>query len=576
MSSKILKKGRNPGAVDNWLDSLGLYRKNVAYDETCLFRAVSEQLFDCQIYHERVRGECLAYARKNFSEFSHHVESEQKWHDHLELLEKHMVICRNIEIDIVSRKYKGSIIYKILYEDVFLIPNVDDIVNAMLYDKNIMTQHELLSEKNKISEDINNNEASGAVSPVEVKSPSALPLLACNVAPFPFKVAKALDPKIYRNIEYDSWGEVRREMRLGEWYYGDDKLILGTRCILNIPEKNEIHDCYIQEIIKEKNKCVVYLTQLAERRLVNYSDLSPENDAKPWPLPYRFSKNLVIAGSPHLPPTEKAPRNIKKRNKEKRRTKSFSEDGASISSKVATSSEPLENVNAYVGVPLQMQSPNESNYPNQESITEIKTEPEPLETVVMTPDIQNTPNRYQWEQPHHWHPYMPPTPDPFVWPQVPAHQSPFNFNLKPMVASAPVTPDVVPYEWKVKKLMEDNSKSQMTQTDTIQYQYQQNENYEAKMMHHERPTLCTTLTPQATPVEMFSPVMSLPPGTPVIYAPAPPEMTDMMMPSPIVYTPPVEMQYISPGPYVYPPTPPAAWYPTGVNSHGFIFPQPRP
>lgn len=35
------------------------------------------------------------------------------------------------------------------------------------------------------------------------------------IAPFPFKVAKALDPSIYRNIEYDSWGEVRR----GEFCY---------------------------------------------------------------------------------------------------------------------------------------------------------------------------------------------------------------------------------------------------------------------------------------------------------------------------------------------------------------------
>lgn len=30
------------------------------------------------------------------------------------------------------------------------------------------------------------------------------------IAPFPFKVAKALDPNIYRNIEYDSWVEMRR------------------------------------------------------------------------------------------------------------------------------------------------------------------------------------------------------------------------------------------------------------------------------------------------------------------------------------------------------------------------------
>lgn len=44
MAGKPSKKGRNPGVVDKWLDDLQLYRKNVAYDETCLFRAVSEQV----------------------------------------------------------------------------------------------------------------------------------------------------------------------------------------------------------------------------------------------------------------------------------------------------------------------------------------------------------------------------------------------------------------------------------------------------------------------------------------------------------------------------------------------------
>lgn len=29
-------------------------------------------------------------------------------------------------------------------------------------------------------------------------------------APFPFKIAKALDQNIYRNIEYDTWIEVRK------------------------------------------------------------------------------------------------------------------------------------------------------------------------------------------------------------------------------------------------------------------------------------------------------------------------------------------------------------------------------
>lgn len=39
---------------------------------------------------------------------------------------------------------------------------------------------------------------------------SAKDLLDNGITPFPYKVAKALDPDIYRNIEFDVWSELRR------------------------------------------------------------------------------------------------------------------------------------------------------------------------------------------------------------------------------------------------------------------------------------------------------------------------------------------------------------------------------
>lgn len=38
-----------------------------------------------------------------------------------------------------------------------------------------------------------------------------------GITPFPYKVAKALDPDIYRNIEYDSWSDLRKELRMRWW-----------------------------------------------------------------------------------------------------------------------------------------------------------------------------------------------------------------------------------------------------------------------------------------------------------------------------------------------------------------------
>lgn len=42
-----------------------------------------------------------------------------------------------------------------------------------------------------------------------------------GITPFPYKVAKALDPNMYRNIEFDAWNEARKELKLQNWYNGD-------------------------------------------------------------------------------------------------------------------------------------------------------------------------------------------------------------------------------------------------------------------------------------------------------------------------------------------------------------------
>lgn len=76
------------------------------------------------------------------------------------------------------------------------------------------------------------------------------------------------------------------EKRLGEWYYGDDRLVLGTCCQLKLENDSTVR-CYIQEFLKGKEKCVVYIPTCMERKIVKYADLVPQSDAVPWPLPPR-------------------------------------------------------------------------------------------------------------------------------------------------------------------------------------------------------------------------------------------------------------------------------------------------
>ncbi|XP_018327502.1 protein ovarian tumor locus-like isoform X2 [Agrilus planipennis] len=652
MSFKFGKKGKNPGAVDNWLDTLGYYRKNIAYDETCLFRAVSEQLYFSQMYHERIRKECIEYAKDNFDKFADLVKNEMEWYDHLQKLKIHMVVCDNIEIQIISKLYKRevlvfdgirlrvqdvtnnrysgtlllcktnedhydvvykreyimtagfcqSIVYSILYENVFKIENVSAIVNSMLYDKNAfalaLNNSEYSSEDGKQTKlqgrchsdnegpnelkrdrDIDeNDEEKGGRGPLDLL-----------LAPFPFKVAKALDPTIYRNIEYDTWIEVRRELRLGEWYNGDNKLILGTRCILRL--NGQDLSCYIQEHIKNEDKCVVYVTSLAEFRTVLYTDLRAEDDAKPWPLPYRFSRNLITYPTPLQLPSKEY-RNAKKR-KEKKRNKSLSESSTQSGVAVSNTSENVGEVN-------QMKDEKETlvvdaSPPSQMEHTPVQQEPE-----------------VQWM--NEWGPIAYAS-DPTMWPQSPNNpQSPHPYSYKPVVPvfTYPEPPQNIQYyynypvesysPWPTPEVMPSDINyipcENPEEVQTIPDSYSTPPKYYYYHHHHspaytnpaspcERAIVTAPMTP-TTPQVDYYPVMYPPsphPGTPIYYIPPPPptptvqpKVADLVIPmSPMsVYTPPADVQYMSPASFVFPTprTPQPAWYPSNVNSQGFVFPTP--
>lgn len=59
---KIHKRTSEP---DRWLDELGFFRKHTARDASCLFRAVSENLYNTQRYYHKVRYDCIHFMASN-------------------------------------------------------------------------------------------------------------------------------------------------------------------------------------------------------------------------------------------------------------------------------------------------------------------------------------------------------------------------------------------------------------------------------------------------------------------------------------------------------------------------------
>lgn len=238
--------------MDAYLRKLGLYRKLVAKDGSCLFRAVAEQVLHSQSRHVEVRMACIRYLRENrekfeafiegsFEEYLKRLENPQEWVGQVEIsalslmYRKDFVIYQEPNVspshvtennfpekvllrfsngnhyDIVypitykdSSAMCQSLLYELLYEKVFKT----DVTKIMMGLEASEVAEESNSEisdseddscksKSTTAADVNGLKPSGSENPKNSGNSADLPLSR--------KVLKSLSPAVYRNVEYEIW-----------------------------------------------------------------------------------------------------------------------------------------------------------------------------------------------------------------------------------------------------------------------------------------------------------------------------------------------------------------------------------
>ncbi|KAL4594030.1 putative bifunctional UDP-N-acetylglucosamine transferase and deubiquitinase ALG13 [Arapaima gigas] len=106
---KALKRYFN--SMDEYLAGIGLYRKMTARDASCLFRAVSEQLYFSQRYHHKIRRDTVTFMRANRCNFEPFVEGS--FEKYLERLEDPTETAGQVEIKALSLLYRRTfVIYR--------------------------------------------------------------------------------------------------------------------------------------------------------------------------------------------------------------------------------------------------------------------------------------------------------------------------------------------------------------------------------------------------------------------------------------------------------------------------------
>ncbi|XP_061378502.1 putative bifunctional UDP-N-acetylglucosamine transferase and deubiquitinase ALG13 isoform X1 [Danaus plexippus] len=385
---KIHKRSSEP---DRWLDEMGFFRKHTARDSSCLFRAVSENVYNTQRYFHKVRLDCVQFMAAHrhlfegslscpFDNYLKEMSNPSEWGGPIEISAMSHLYRRDFVIfeankgpqtkvcngygnttylfyspdtkhfDAVYTKdfinassFCQSLVYEILYDGVYQLKDLPYAVDKMLHDK-VPTNHieyfmsENVERRKKQKErakifieapseddkDRNNNalalkckhhtqdlERASLLkeslsifvfnrSLIQLENVcmnclnvnSAKDLLENGITPFPYKVAKALDPDIYRNIEFDVWSELRRELRYGARYCDGTTLQVGVKCLCKLDsDQSAPYHCHIQEM-RPDGPCLVFVEELGEKRLVNYDQLEPlpVEQIKPWAPPYRYSR----------------------------------------------------------------------------------------------------------------------------------------------------------------------------------------------------------------------------------------------------------------------------------------------
>ncbi|XP_023561486.1 OTU domain-containing protein 4 [Octodon degus] len=292
--------------MDAYLRRLGLYRKLVAKDGSCLFRAVAEQVLHSQSRHVEVRMACIHYLRENREKFEEFIEGS--FEEYLKRLENPQEWVGQVEISALSLMYRKDFV---IYQEPNVSPshvtennfpekvllcfsngNHYDIVYPIKYkDNSAMCQsllYELLYEKvfktdvSKIMMGLDPSEAAdennSEISDSEDDSSKGKTTTANDVNGFkPLsgdeqlqnsgnsaslslsrKVLKSLNPAVYRNVEYEIWLKSKQAQQKRDYSIAADlQYEIGDKCQARLDHNGKFSNTDSQGVSPENGPVVV-------------------------------------------------------------------------------------------------------------------------------------------------------------------------------------------------------------------------------------------------------------------------------------------------------------------------------
>ncbi|XP_056156224.1 OTU domain-containing protein 4 [Lampris incognitus] len=321
--------------MDEYLKSIGLHRKKIAKDGSCLFRAVAEQVLHSQTLHTKVRGDCVEFLAKNrdsyeafiegdYDEYLSKIQDPQHWVGEVEINALAVMYRRDFLIyqephkcavsitdngftdkvqlcflngnhydsvypisHVKAAAFCQSILYDLLYESVFKVERTALTASLRggrtteLSDDNMAVcpssdESDSETHQHTWGEDVASTTANRYNSQQHCRGRGRGLFLS-------ERVRRALNPNLLRNIEYDVWFKTKRAQQKMDFYIAAGlQYTVGGRCQVHLDNQGRSFNATIKEVSPNNGPVTVYVEELGEIHSVRLCDLSLHGEDDGW------------------------------------------------------------------------------------------------------------------------------------------------------------------------------------------------------------------------------------------------------------------------------------------------------
>ncbi|XP_077355676.1 OTU domain-containing protein 4 isoform X2 [Festucalex cinctus] len=307
--------------MDEYLDSVGLHRKRVAKDGSCLFRAVAEQVLHCQSLHARVRAQCVCFLRHHreiyesfiegdFEEYLLRLQDPQQWAGEVEMNALAVMFKRDFVIfqqagkspvDITGNKFKEKVQLSFLngnhYDCVYPVSRIKNaafcqsILYELLYADVFQVSRRTVAScqsSGRACEQLSDDSMAACVSSDDSDPDAGSSFRSSSNSRtrgrgrgliLPESVRRSLSENLYRNVAYDLWQKSKKvQLKRDYCMAAEMQYTVGQNCQVWLDESEQSYNAIIEEVPPGDGLVTVYTEEEGQLRVPLWS-LRPATSA---------------------------------------------------------------------------------------------------------------------------------------------------------------------------------------------------------------------------------------------------------------------------------------------------------